>query len=83
MDFNAWFEAYLAGTWWTFDARHNQRRVGRVLVARGRDATDAAMTTNFGPATLTEFTVITDEANAVWRKGSLRRPFRFQSPSAE
>ncbi|MBV8092156.1 MAG: transglutaminase family protein [Acetobacteraceae bacterium] len=61
MDFSAWFEAYLGGRWYTFDARHNHRRIGRILMAHGRDATDVAITTNFGSATLAEFAVITDE----------------------
>jgi len=61
MDFSAWFEAYLDGRWWTFDARHNTRRVGRVLMAVGRDATDVAITTSFGTATLQLFNVISDE----------------------
>lgn len=61
MDFSAWFEAYLEDRWWTFDARHNQPRIGRVLMAVGRDASDVAITTSFGTANLREFTVITDE----------------------
>ncbi|HUO21529.1 MAG TPA: transglutaminase family protein [Caulobacteraceae bacterium] len=61
MDFSAWFEAYLEGGWYTFDARHNQPRVGRVVIARGRDAADVAMTHTFGTAWLTEFQVITEE----------------------
>jgi len=61
MDFSAYFEAYLGNRWWPFDARHNQRRIGRVLVARGRDAVDVALTTNFGPTNLKKFTVITHE----------------------
>ncbi len=61
MDFSAWFEAYLGGRWHTFDARHNVPRVGRVLMARGRDATDVALTTSFGPAPLKTFVVRTDE----------------------
>ncbi|MEO5767958.1 MAG: transglutaminase family protein, partial [Polyangia bacterium] len=56
-----WFEAYLDGTWYTFDARHNIPRIGRVLIARGRDAADVAISTSFGPSTLTHFTVRTDE----------------------
>jgi len=60
MDFSAWFEVYL-GRWYTFDARHNARRVGRILMARGRDATDVAIVTSFGPCTLGSFRVITDE----------------------
>jgi transglutaminase-like putative cysteine protease len=61
MDFSAWFEAYLDGRWWTFDARHNQPRIGRVLMATGRDASDVAMTTSFGAANLTNFTVVSEE----------------------
>ncbi|SEF11504.1 Transglutaminase-like enzyme, putative cysteine protease [Rhizobiales bacterium GAS191] len=61
MDFNAWFEAYLDGRWYTLDARHNQPRIGRILIARGRDAADVAMMTSFGPHILTRFTVITEE----------------------
>lgn len=61
MDFSAWFEAYLDGRWWTFDARHNMPRVGRVLMAVGRDAADVAITTSFGKAKLAKFFVVTDE----------------------
>jgi transglutaminase-like putative cysteine protease len=61
MDFSAWFEAYLEDRWWTFDARHNHPRIGRVLMATGRDASDVAITTSFGMANLTQFTVVTDE----------------------
>jgi transglutaminase-like putative cysteine protease len=61
MDFSAWFEAYLDGRWFTFDARHNHPRIGRVVVARGRDAADVAISTGFGFAQLARFTVITDE----------------------
>ena len=63
MDFSAWFEAYLEDRWWTFDARHNVPRQGRVLMAVGRDAADVAITTSFGSAKLTNFTVISDEVN--------------------
>ncbi|MDB5415689.1 MAG: transglutaminase family protein [Rubritepida sp.] len=61
MDFSAWFEVYLDDRWYTFDARHNTPRIGRILMARGRDATDVAITTNFGQCILTGFSVITDE----------------------
>jgi transglutaminase-like putative cysteine protease len=61
MDFSAWFEAFLDGRWWTFDARHNTPQVGRVLMAVGRDASDVAITTSFGEATLRGFEVITRE----------------------
>jgi transglutaminase-like putative cysteine protease len=61
MDFSAWLEVYLGNRWWTVDARHNRRRIGRVLMARGRDAADAALTTAFGVANLQQFFVRTDE----------------------
>jgi transglutaminase-like putative cysteine protease len=61
MDFSAWFEAYLGGRWYTFDARHNKPRIGRILMARGRDATDVAIVTSFCPAKLAGFKVMTDE----------------------
>jgi transglutaminase-like putative cysteine protease len=61
MDFSAWFEVYLGGSWYTFDARHNTPRIGRILMARGRDATDVALTTTFGPCTLMRFNVHTEE----------------------
>jgi transglutaminase-like putative cysteine protease len=61
MDFSAWFEVYLSGTWHTFDARHNAPRIGRIPVAYGRDAADVAISTTFGPNTLTGFTVLTEE----------------------
>ena len=61
MDFSAWFEVYLENRWWTFDARHNVPRVGRVLMAVGQDASDVAMTTSFGTADLKYFTVTTQE----------------------
>ena len=61
MDFHAWFEVYLGGRWYAVDARHNQPRIGRVLMARGRDATDTALTTAFGLTTLRDFRVWADE----------------------
>src|SRR5207302_9330900 len=64
MDFSAWFEVFLGGRWHTFDARHNARRIGRVLMATGRDATDVALTTTFGKHALRNFTVWTDELPA-------------------
>jgi transglutaminase-like putative cysteine protease len=60
MDFAAWFEVYMDGRWHTFDARNNTPRVGRVVVGRGRDAVDVALTTSFGPLTLTDFFVRAD-----------------------
>ena len=61
MDFSGWFEVFLGGVWYTADARHNKPRIGRIIMARGRDATDVAITTTFGPASLSKFTVWTDE----------------------
>jgi transglutaminase-like putative cysteine protease len=62
-DFAAWFEVYLSGRWHTFDPRNNVPRASRVLIARGRDAADVAMTTTFGNNTLTGFRVWTDEVD--------------------
>lgn len=64
MDFAAWFEVYLGGAWYTFDARNNTPRIGRVLMARGRDACDVALTNTFGPNTLQRFTVWAEEVSA-------------------
>lgn len=61
MDFAGWFEAYLEGQWFTFDPRNNTPRIGRVLIARGRDAADVAISNTFGPNTLEGFRVWTDE----------------------
>ncbi|EJL86997.1 transglutaminase-like enzyme, predicted cysteine protease [Herbaspirillum sp. CF444] len=61
MDFAAWFEVFLDGNWHTFDARNNTPRIGRVLIARGRDAADVALNNTFGPNTLSRFKVWTDE----------------------
>ncbi len=61
MDFSAWFEVYLGDTWYTMDARHNVPRVGRVLMARGRDAADVALLTSFGSSRLERFSVWCDE----------------------
>jgi len=61
MDFSAWFEVFLEDRWWTVDARHNIPRIGRVLMAVGRDAADVALTTSFGASNLVHFLVVTDE----------------------
>jgi transglutaminase-like putative cysteine protease len=61
MDFSAWFEVFLGEAWYVFDARHNQPRIGRIVVARGRDAADVAISTTFGPARLARFRVVTEE----------------------
>jgi transglutaminase-like putative cysteine protease len=64
MDFSAWFEVYLSGRWYTFDARNNIPRIGRILMGRGRDATDVAISTSFGPNILAKFDVFTYEVQA-------------------
>lgn len=61
MDFSAWFEVFLDGRWWTCDARFNEQRIGRTLMATGRDAADVALTTSFGLARLANFFVVCDE----------------------
>jgi transglutaminase-like putative cysteine protease len=71
MDFAAWLEVYLGDAWYTLDARHNQRRIGRVLMGRGRDAVDVALTTSFGSTTLTKFTVWTDELQPKARRADM------------
>jgi transglutaminase-like putative cysteine protease len=65
MDFSGWFEAYLDGQWFTFDARHNVPRIGRVLIARGRDAADVAISMTFGVCVLQSFRVWTDEIKSL------------------
>jgi len=60
-DFSAWAEVFLDGRWWTMDARHNHPRIGRIVMGRGRDAADVAMSTAFGVANLKRFVVVTDE----------------------
>jgi transglutaminase-like putative cysteine protease len=61
MDFHAWFEAYLGGRWHTFDARHNEPRIGRIVIGRGRDAVDVTLTTSYGMLRLNRMTVWSDE----------------------
>jgi transglutaminase-like putative cysteine protease len=68
MDYNAWFEVFLDGRWFIFDARHNMPRIGRITVARGRDATDIPLATSFGPHQLKTFRVWTDEVDAALLK---------------
>lgn len=67
MDFHAWFEAYLGDGWYTFDPRNNDRRVGRVLIAYGRDAADVPIAHTFGPALLSHFRVWTEESHEALR----------------
>jgi transglutaminase-like putative cysteine protease len=64
MDFSAWVEVFLDDRWYTFDPRHNAARIGRIVVARGRDATDVALINSFGPHTLKLFKIWTDESEA-------------------
>ena len=64
MDFSAWFEVYLDGRWFTLDARHNHPRIGRIVMARGRDAADVAISTTFGAVQLVRFSVVTDEVTS-------------------
>ena len=70
MDFSAWFEVYLEDRWWTMDARHNRTRIGRILMATGRDAADVAITTSFGSSILTYFSVVTDELQEPTQDGT-------------
>ena len=74
MDFSAWFEVYLGGRWYALDARHNKPRIGRILMARGRDATDVAIVTSFGPCTLAGFKVLTDEVTSAAPASAESRP---------
>lgn len=62
MDFSGWFEAYIGHRWYTFDARSNKPRIGRIPIAYGRDAGDVAITTTFGPNELMSFRVVSDES---------------------
>jgi transglutaminase-like putative cysteine protease len=83
MDFSAWFEVFLGNRWHTFDARHNHPRIGRIVIARGRDAADVAISTSFGPACLTKFTVFTDEAPSHDTVASDSAPALSALPSKE
>jgi len=65
MDFAAWMEVWLEDRWWTFDPRNNQPRLGRILIGRGRDASDVAMVTAFGQPTLESMTVTAEEVTFV------------------
>jgi transglutaminase-like putative cysteine protease len=82
MDFSGWFEVYLDHRWYAFDARHNTPRIGRVVMARGRDAVDVALTTSFGKSQLTQFTVWTDEVSdrALAEPQSIPFPTSFPQP---
>jgi transglutaminase-like putative cysteine protease len=78
-DFSAWYEVFLEGRWWTMDARHNDGRMGRVLMAVGRDATDVAMTTSYGIADLKSFYVDSFEVD----EHGARVPFQPSYPAEE
>lgn len=83
MDFSAWFEAYIGGRWYAYDARHNTPRIGRIVLGYGRDATDVAMLTTFGAHVLKRFEVIADEAEAPRRTSAAalkRRLLQFPRP---
>ena len=82
MDFNAWFEVFLRGRWYTFDARHNEPRIGRIVIARGRDATDTAMISSFGTHTLQRFEVITEEVDETPMPLAPPRPVQFDARPA-
>ncbi len=77
MDLSAWFEVWLGGAWHTFDARHNQRRIGRILMSTGRDATDTAFTTSFGQSLLLDFKIWTDEISTTESPLWSNRPGRI------
>ena len=81
MDFSAWFEVYLDNRWFTFDARHNTPRIGRIVMARGRDAADVAITHSFGSSRLTNFTVVTDEIVEPAKESNVR-PFKARRVAA-
>jgi transglutaminase-like putative cysteine protease len=82
MDFCAWMEVYLGGRWWTFDPRNNERRVGRVLIGRGRDALDVAMVTAYGSPILKNMTVWADEAPAKGQTASSTPDTTSEAPKS-
>src|SRR5258708_38946539 len=83
MDFSAWVEAYLDNQWYAFDARNNKPRIGRILIARGRDAADLAIPTTFGPNTLAGLRACTTGGNpaAPWRSRCSGITFRGHAAS--
>lgn len=90
MDFSAWMEVYLSGRWFSFDARHNQPRIGRIVIARGRDAADVPITMVFANHQIERFTVVTEETNVngennaqVQRSVHPRPPRRSELSSVE
>jgi transglutaminase-like putative cysteine protease len=90
MDFSAWFEVYLGRRWYSFDARHNRRRIGRIVIARGRDAADVPITMVFGNHRLEKFSVVTEEVRTngkyhaeVRRAADLSHALRPEAPSLQ
>ncbi|MDP9038124.1 MAG: transglutaminase family protein [Acidobacteriota bacterium] len=81
-DFSAWYEVFLDGRWWTMDARHNEPRMGRILMAAGRDAADVAITTSFGNAVLMHFAVDSYETHADGSRVPLPPAFGQPAPYA-
>lgn len=79
-DFSAWYQVWLGGRWWDMDARHNTPRLGRLLMAAGRDAADVAITTSFGQATLTHFSVESHEVDAAGNRVPLPDAARQHVP---
>jgi len=73
MDFSGWYEVFLGGRWFTMDARHNHPRIGRIVIAKGRDAADVAISTAFGSAKLVRFTVITKEIKDVIQEAQFKQ----------
>ena len=82
MDFCAWFEVWLGGRWYTFDARYNMPRIGRFVMARGRDAADVAMITSFGAAPITHFEVWCEEVPECLTPTDLRAMMRIPEVNA-
>ena len=82
MDFSAWFEVFLGGKWWTFDARHNIPRIGRIVMARGRDATDVPIINSFGTHYLRRFEVITEEVEEEFQPQFMPLQWAGQTSSA-
>jgi transglutaminase-like putative cysteine protease len=82
MDFAGWLEAWIGGAWHTFDPRNNERRIGRILIARGRDAADVAISTAFGPNILQEFRVWTDAVHGESGGAVLESFYRFSKYGA-
>jgi transglutaminase-like putative cysteine protease len=83
MDFSAWFEVWLGSRWYSFDARHNQRRIGRIAIAKGRDAVDVPITMVFGCHRLERFIVVTEELKSNEKVNPRMRPSHLREPIME